>query len=62
MLEAEVVNGSGEPGHVLDDRLTVACGNAALRILRLQRAGRGPMAARDFLRGFAIPAGSRLGP
>jgi methionyl-tRNA formyltransferase len=62
VLEAEVVNGSGEPGHVLDDRLTVACGSAALRIHRLQRAGRGPVAAGDFLRGFAIPAGSRLGP
>jgi methionyl-tRNA formyltransferase len=61
VLEAAVVDGTGEPGLLLDDRLTVACGSEALRILRLQRAGRGPVAAADFLRGFALPAGSRLG-
>jgi methionyl-tRNA formyltransferase len=61
VLEAMVVEGVGEPGVLLDDRLTVACGTGALRILKLQRAGRGPMAAADFLRGFALPAGSRLG-
>jgi methionyl-tRNA formyltransferase len=62
VLEAEVVEGSGTPGLVLDDRLTIACGAAALRLLRLQRAGRGAVSAADFLRGFAVPAGSRLGP
>jgi methionyl-tRNA formyltransferase len=61
VLEAEVVPGAGEPGRVLDAALTVACGEGALRITRLQRAGRGPVTAADFLRGFALPAGSRLG-
>jgi methionyl-tRNA formyltransferase len=62
VLEAEVVDRGGAPGLLLDDALTVACGSGALRLLRLQRAGRGPVAAGDFLRGFAVPAGSRLGP
>ena len=43
--------GSGAPGTVLDDRLTVACGDGAVRILELQRAGRQPMTAEEFLRG-----------
>jgi methionyl-tRNA formyltransferase len=61
VLEAETVPGTGEPGLVLDAALTVACGEGALRITRLQRAGRGPVTAAEFLRGFALPAGSRLG-
>ena len=61
VLEAEVVSRTGEPGLVLDAALTVACGEDALRITRLQRAGRGPVTAAEFLRGFALPAGSRLG-
>jgi methionyl-tRNA formyltransferase len=61
VLEAEVVPLSGEPGRVLDAALTVGCGADALRILRLQRAGRGAVTAAEFLRGFAVPAGSRLG-
>jgi methionyl-tRNA formyltransferase len=61
VLEGEVVPGTGEPGLVLDAALTVACGEGALRITRLQRAGRGPVTAAEFLRGFALPAGSRLG-
>jgi methionyl-tRNA formyltransferase len=63
LLDAEVVTSPlGPPGIVLDDRLTVSCGEGTLRILRLQRAGRAPAAADAFLRGFAIPAGTRLGP
>ena len=63
LLDAEVVaSPPGPPGIVLDDRLTVSCGESALRILRLQRAGRAPAAADAFLRGFAILAGTRLGP
>jgi methionyl-tRNA formyltransferase len=63
LLDAEVVTSPpGPPGIVLDDRLTVSCGESALRILRLQRAGRAPAAADAFLRGFAILAGTRLGP
>jgi methionyl-tRNA formyltransferase len=43
--------GAGEPGTVLDDRLTVACGEGAVRIVELQRAGGKPMPADEFLRG-----------
>lgn len=52
--------GAGAPGTVLDDKLTVACGNGAIRLLELQRAGRQAMKAEDFLRGTAIKAGARL--
>jgi methionyl-tRNA formyltransferase len=53
--------GAGAPGIVLDDELTVACGQGAVRILELQRAGRAAMKAHEFLRGTPIAAGSRLG-
>jgi methionyl-tRNA formyltransferase len=52
--------GKGEPGRVLDDDLTVACGQGAVRILELQRAGRQPMRAGEFLRGTPIPRDSIL--
>lgn len=52
--------GVGAPGEVLDDRLLVACGEGAVRLLRLQREGRGPQEAEDFLRGFPLPAGTTL--
>jgi methionyl-tRNA formyltransferase len=48
------------PGTVIDDRLAIACGAGALRPLRLQRPGRGPLDTADFLRGFPIPRGSVL--
>lgn len=48
------------PGTVLDDALAVACNPGALRITRIQRAGKPAMAAADLLRGKPIPAGSRL--
>jgi methionyl-tRNA formyltransferase len=53
--------GSGPPGTVLDDELTVACGEGAVRILELQRAGRQAMKAHEFLRGTAAAAGARFG-
>jgi methionyl-tRNA formyltransferase len=52
--------GSGTPGTVTDDKLTVACGDGAVRILELQRAGRQPMGAEEFLRGTPLAAGMRL--
>jgi methionyl-tRNA formyltransferase len=58
---ALAVAGAGTPGEVLDNAPTIACGAGALRLLRLQRPGRGPLGAEDFLRGFALPPGSRLG-
>jgi methionyl-tRNA formyltransferase len=53
--------GRGVPGTVLDDQLTVACAEGAVRILELQRAGRQAMKAHEFLRGSRIAAGTRLG-
>jgi methionyl-tRNA formyltransferase len=45
---------------VLDAKLTIACGEGAVRLLELQRAGRKPMPAEEFLRGFALGRGARL--
>jgi methionyl-tRNA formyltransferase len=59
-LAAEVVLAEGIPGEILDDRLTIACGEHALRPLRLQRAGKAAMDTEDFLRGFPIPPGARF--
>jgi methionyl-tRNA formyltransferase len=60
ILAAEVVETRGSAGEVLDAALTIACGDKAIRPTMLQRAGRSPMALGDFLRGFAIPPGTRL--
>jgi methionyl-tRNA formyltransferase len=46
--------GSGPPGRVLDDTLTIACGSGAVRLVELQRAGKQPMAADEFLRGTPV--------
>jgi methionyl-tRNA formyltransferase len=51
---------SGSPGEVLDDALTVACGEGAVRLVELQRAGKKPMLAAEFLRGFPLPPGTKL--
>ena len=51
--------GSGAPGTVLDDKLTIACGDGAVRILQLQRAGKQAMTAEEFLRGSWLRAGAR---
>ncbi|MFM6854163.1 MAG: methionyl-tRNA formyltransferase [Sphingopyxis sp.] len=48
------------PGQVMDDALTIACNPGAIRPTLVQRAGRGAMPVADLLRGFPIPAGSRL--
>jgi methionyl-tRNA formyltransferase len=52
---------SGAPGTALDDSLTIGCGEGAVRLLQVQRAGSKPMAAGDFLRGVAVAPGTRLG-
>ena len=52
--------GSGAPGKVLDDKLNVACGSGAVRLVQLQRAGRGPMATDEFLRGTPVAPGTVL--
>jgi methionyl-tRNA formyltransferase len=53
--------GAGAPGETLDGALLVACGEGAVRLLRLQREGKQPMTAEDFLRGTPVDAGVRLG-
>ncbi len=60
VLAAALAGGAGPPGTVLDERLTVACGEGALRLLRLQRPGRNPLDAAALLRGFALPPGTLL--
>ncbi len=60
LLAAEVVEGSGPDGMVIDESLMIACGAGAIRPILLQRAGRGAMTAGELLRGFPIPAGTRL--
>jgi methionyl-tRNA formyltransferase len=54
LLRCALAQGSGAPGDLLDDRLTVACGEGAVRILELQRAGKAPMKAEEFLRGTPL--------
>lgn len=60
ILYAVPTEGSGAPGEILDDCLTVACGEGALRLARVQRAGRGAAEAAQFLRGFPLHKGERL--
>jgi methionyl-tRNA formyltransferase len=60
ILRCEIVGGSGGPGVVLDDRLTIACKQGAIRILELQRAGKQPMKAEEFLRGTPVKPPARL--
>jgi len=61
VLRATRGEGTGTPGTVLDNQLTVACTDGAVRILELQRAGRQAMKADEFLRGTTIAAGTQLG-
>ncbi len=60
LLLSEVAEGDGPAGVALDDTLTIACGNGALRLTRLQRAGKAAADAADFLRGFSVPKGTEL--
>lgn len=60
ILLATASEGSGPPGVVLDDQLAIACGTGVLRPTLVQRAGRGAMSPAEWLRGFALPAGTRL--
>ena len=59
VLRSTKGEGSGAPGLVLDDKLTIACGDGAVRLVEVQRAGRQPMHADEFLRGAAVAVGTR---
>ena len=60
ILRCELADGSGAPGDLLDEHLTIACSEGAIRILELQRAGKVPMKAADFLRGTPLQPPTRL--
>jgi methionyl-tRNA formyltransferase len=60
VLRCEIVDRSGVPGDLLDDHLAVACQQGAIRILELQRAGKAPMQAEEFLRGTPLKPPLRL--
>ncbi|MCC8983349.1 methionyl-tRNA formyltransferase [Bradyrhizobium acaciae] len=61
ILRCELAKGAGQPGDVLDDKFAIACGDGAIRILELQRAGKTPTKAADFLRGTPLKPPARLG-
>ena len=60
ILAADVVEGSGEPGELIDDRLTIACAEGAIRATLVQRAGKPAMPAADLLRGWSLAAGTQV--
>lgn len=60
LLRSTVAEGTGEPGGILDDRLTVACGSGAVRLVEVQRAGGKPVTAQEFLRGAKLEEGMKL--
>ena len=60
VLMCQADDAEGAPGEVLDDALLVACGEGSVRLLRVQRAGRGAADAAEFLRGFPVAPGERL--
>jgi methionyl-tRNA formyltransferase len=60
VLRCELTSGTAVPGAVLDDQLAIACGDGAIRILELQRAGKAPMRAGEFLRGTPLKPPMRL--
>jgi methionyl-tRNA formyltransferase len=59
VMKVTLGSGTGEPGTFLDDALTIACGSASVRLLQLQREGKGVMDAATFLRGFPVIAGDK---
>jgi methionyl-tRNA formyltransferase len=57
ILYAEPVSGKGVPGEIIADDLTIACGEGAIRLLKVQRAGSKLMEATELLKGFSLPPG-----
>lgn len=60
VLRSTLGAGAGKPGEVLDDRLTVACGEGAVRLVEVQKAGSRALAAEEFLRGVELLKGAVL--
>jgi methionyl-tRNA formyltransferase len=59
-LRSSKGEGNGKPGTALDDKLTIACGDGAIRLIQVQRAGKQPMSAEEFLRGTPVKAGAAV--
>ncbi len=62
LLRSRLDDGAGEPGAILDADGLIACGNGALRLVSVQRAGKGIVSGAEFLRGARLGPGDRLGP
>ncbi len=60
LLKVAQAQGQGVPGTIIASPLRVACGEGALDIIELQRAGRGAQAIEEFLRGYPLAAGARF--
>lgn len=60
VLRSEIAQGTSAPGTLLDERLTIACGRGAIRLIEVQRAGKRPMQTIEFLRGFKLATGTKL--
>jgi methionyl-tRNA formyltransferase len=60
VIRSSLAQAAGTPGTALDDTLTIACGEGAVRLVEVQRAGRKAMSASEFLRGFPVPEGRAL--
>ena len=60
LLASRLTKGAGAPGTVLDDAMTIACGDGAVSLLRLQRAGKGAQDVETFLRGFPVAQGTQI--
>jgi methionyl-tRNA formyltransferase len=60
-LQSRLGQGAGAAGEALDDALLIACGEGAVRLLKVQKEGRAPLESEVFLRGTAVPQGARLG-
>ncbi|GLS31542.1 methionyl-tRNA formyltransferase [Mesorhizobium albiziae] len=60
LLRSTLADGNGNPGEIIDGQLTVACGNGAVRLVEVQRAGGRPASAQEFLRGTKLEKGMRL--
>ncbi|MCV3239874.1 methionyl-tRNA formyltransferase [Mesorhizobium sp. ZC-5] len=60
LLRSALADGNGNPGRILDDRLTIACGDGAVRLVEVQRAGGKPAGAEEFLRGTKLEKGMKL--
>lgn len=61
VLRTALIEGRGQPGEAVDDKLAIACGEGAVRLVEVQRAGKRAMTADELLRGFTIPRGTRIG-